>query len=191
MTGESAGSGTNWICELDIPTMAISNGAGEVRRAAPRSAAVHIYVSHLFFPQICWQDPIACLNGVNPCSSAYPCSIDYASCSTGIATGSGAILFCNLTRSPGVYPNGAGQLCFSSLAECINGANSCSVDQPCIQDTDLCGTGQASNFLSATYICVPTIPPGSLPNAAGTICYNSTNSCAAGASSAGSFACVV
>ena len=141
------------------------------------ASSVGVYVNG----SVLWQSPVSCHQDVVTCgsgqSNANPaynwfCSKDYP-------TGSGV--------------NAAGQLCYDSATDCVNGPNSCNANTPCQLDMATCATGAVSGT-PKQYFCPLSMPAGALPQGGGklcytnaTACYNAPNSCVNG--STGNFAC--
>lgn len=75
---------------------------------------------------------------------------------------------------PNALPNGNGNLCYSDLGSCVHGANSCSVDRPCVSSVPDCQTGVAAGFASThSYICKSSVPEGAQAILSGQYCYES------------------
>ena len=102
-TGQAAGPGVNanWFCESVIPAGAVPDGAGA----------------------LCFSTLHACAIGPNACDNT-TCVLDFATCASGQAAGSGAAYTCPLSQPPGALPNAAGAYCYDTAAHCASGASS-------------------------------------------------------------------
>ena len=115
--------------------------------------------------------------GPNP---AVRCSQDTEICTTGQAGPLPAATFtCSGTYPPGSLPNGGGQLCYDSYADCVYGPNACNDTVPCVLDPATCSTGVAGPTKN-NYFCPQDMPVNGLPNGGGQLCYASTNDCVQG-----------
>ena len=93
------------------------------------------------------------------------------------------------TPPTGSLPNGGGQWCFNDTALCIAGSTNCA--SGCQVDASSCSTGQAANS-GHTLFCKQDAPAGSLPNGAGSLCFNTSSTCLAGPNNCGAASpCVV
>ena len=115
----------------------------------------------------------------------HPCALDFSTCATGPAGGSGKVFYCDMDSPHGALPNGAGTWCYESYEACNSGANDCGdATTPCQLQPGLCSTGVsaggASAFYSYNWACVLDIPPGALPIASGAYCYSDSLSCLQG-----------
>ena len=93
---------------------------------------------------LCFTDKASCeASNNNPCGypSPFSCSQDSMTCATGLAGPLPVTYTCNATYPPGSLPNGAGQLCYDTLANCVGGPNACNDSSPCLPSPSICGTG--------------------------------------------------
>ena len=97
-------------------------------------------------------------------------------CATGLAGPLPVTYTCNATYPPGSLPNGAGQLCYDTLANCVGGPNACNDSSPCLPSPSICGTGVVGPTPSS-YFCPLDMPPNSQPNGGGQLCYNLATDC--------------
>ena len=116
----------------------------------------------------------------NPCGPNPPspmrCSADAAACATGPAGPLPVTFTCRASYPPGALPSGGGILCYDSYPNCVGGPNACGGDITCVMDPSVCSTGMAGPS-SNKYFCPKDLPPSSLPNGGGQLCYNSVGDC--------------
>lgn len=178
-------------CSFDTPMGGTPNGGGKICydtllhcQYGPNSWCVSEF--RLCFIEILCsilsgmrtEDLSVCLDS----GADHPCTVDYTSCSTGPAGGSGSNYYCDLDSPKNALANGAGSWCYNSFDACNSGANNCGNDTlPCEQNPSFCSTGVASG-VSSTYnwACLLDVPPGALPMASGAYCYSNSLSCLQG-----------
>jgi hypothetical protein len=104
-------------------------------------------------------------------------------CATGAATQSGftwvsSALLSSITSV--AQPNGAGQLCYVSPADCKSSQFSHCSSANCTSDTASCSTGIAGDTGNVTWICPLDQPPSAVANGGGAFCYDSLADCLSG-----------
>lgn len=151
-----------YLCSTDLSNQSLPNGAG----------------------QFCFATKDSCTNSPNACGPKVPCKLDTASCSTGVATQDNVTnWYCPADQPKGGVPSGSGEFCYDTALDCHNGPNGCSIEKPCILDYPTCATGQAAGLPASNWFCPIDLPPKSVPNGAGQLCYNDVDSCHAGPNS--------
>ena len=162
-TGQAGPLPVTYTCKASYPPGSLPTGGG----------------------QLCYASYANCIGGPNACTDTVPCILDAATCATGVAGPTSNNYFCPLDMPSNSQPNGGGQLCYASLADCKNGPNYCSDASTCVTNTATCGTGMAGPTTKNTFCSfdqpqtlkdTPSVP-GSLPDAAGGNCYYSQSDC--------------
>ena len=97
-------------------------------------------------------------------------------CATGQAGPLPATFTCPATYPPNSLPTGGGQLCYLAFADCVGGPNACNDTVPCVQDPATCATGAAGPTANS-FFCPADMPPNSLPNGGGQLCYRTVDDC--------------
>jgi len=105
------------------------------------------------------------------------CQFDVVTCSTGQAGPMpSSNWFCETDYPAGSGPNGAGELCYDTALDCVNGPNYCGAAAPCVFDPATCSTGAVS-AASKNYYCDFSKIGGSIPNGGGQLCFDTKTSC--------------
>jgi hypothetical protein len=91
---------------------------------------------------------------------------------------------CQTDIPSGALPTGAGNWCYDTPNNCLNGTNACNVGTPCSLDVSICATGQAVGQ-QHNYFCELDMPAGALPNGGGQLCYDTALQCNNGPNSCG------
>lgn len=141
--------------------------------------SVAYYTSGLALPNgggiWCWPNATACQSG--PCNAS--CSTVVGLCRSGPALRSAYTYSCDSDYQHGATPNAGGLTCYTSLSDCLSGANACSIDQPCSLDPASCSTGLASVSIG-NWFCEFSAPKGALASGSGAFCYDTQDNCGAG-----------
>ena len=176
-TGLAAVEGS-WACDLQVPSGAKPNGAGQARGALDDiltpvrltgAAPVHPRL------QFCYSSAEDCALGPNACLSyAAPntnCSLQRSICATGAAgSATDAVYswFCQIDMPHGAVPTGSGALCYTSKDACDSGPNACDpIHNTCTINYSRCGTGVAASNIAAIWFCSRDTPVGAVPIGSG------------------------
>ena len=160
-TGQAGPTAFNYIHKIEAPSLS----TGE-----PTGAGI-----------LCFANETTCEasnnNACGPSPALTQCSSDFEYCTTGQAGPLPTATYtCKTSYPPGSLPNGGGQLCYNSYANCVYGPNACGDNAPCVLDVTTCSTGVAGPTTN-NYFCPLDTPTNSLPNGGGQACYSTSSDC--------------